>query len=102
MTRRDRDFRAPSSAADDAWLLRACLGADGHGSSFLLPGVYRTEAAARRAAATRLGKPTGDRAAAQSGGPDPDGTLLCLFIVRPDGTSYRYLPNPSTDPSAQS
>ncbi len=81
------------------WLLLVCLGSEGNGLRFLLPGVYRTEAAARRAAAL-VGGLTGERPPAQAGGHGPDDTPSRLFVVRPDGTSYRYQPDPDDCRSA--
>jgi len=61
------------------------------GEDYELPGAYRSEARARRAAQQRLAQIERQQPSAISGG--QDGIQDQVFIIRPDGTQYRYLPH---------
>jgi hypothetical protein len=58
-----------------------------------LPGRYRTEAGAKRAARRRLRYLERTQSSALSGGQKEFGIQDQVFIVRPDKTDYRYLPD---------
>jgi len=58
-----------------------------------LPGQYWTEAGAQRAARRRLRYLERTQPSASSGGQKEFGIQDRVFIVRPDTTNYRYLPD---------
>jgi len=58
-----------------------------------LPGRYWTEAAAKRGARRRLRYLERTQPSALSGGQKEFGIQDQVFIVRPDKTDYRYLPD---------
>jgi hypothetical protein len=60
------------------------------GESYKLPGRYRSEAQAQRAAHRRLRQVERNQPAETSGG--QNGIQDQVFIIRPDATEYRYLP----------
>ena len=62
------------------------------GTDYALPGTYRSEAGARRAAGRALKQIERGQPSATSGGQKPGGVQDRVYIVRPDGTSYRYRP----------
>ena len=63
-------------------------------------GDYPTEAAALEAAAAWIAKIELSQPTARSGGQKPDGIQDRVYIARPDGTRYRYLP-PGIQPDAE-
>jgi hypothetical protein len=58
-----------------------------------VPGEYRSEAEAQKAARKRLELLEQRQPSASSGGQKPDGIQDRVYIIRPDGTGYRYLPD---------
>jgi len=62
------------------------------GEDYQLPGAYRSEAQVLRAAQKRLAQIERQQPSETSGG--QDGIQDQVFIMRPDGTQYRYLPDP--------
>lgn len=60
------------------------------GEPYPLDGVYGTEAAARRAAQDRLDMLERTQPTAASGGQADLGIQDRVYVVRPDGTKYRY------------
>jgi hypothetical protein len=60
------------------------------GQDYALRGVFWTEKAAQRAARRRLAELERSQPSATSGG--QDGIQDQVYVVRPDGTSYRYRP----------
>jgi hypothetical protein len=60
------------------------------GENYPLPGGFRTEKAAQNAARRRLAELERSQPSATSGG--QDGIQDQVYVVRPDGTSYRYRP----------
>jgi hypothetical protein len=85
-----RDWLRFLRFAGGQWRLR------GHdtfaGEDYPLPGTYWTEAQAQRAARRRLAELERMQPSASSGGQRPGGIQDRVYIVRPDGTAYRYLP----------
>lgn len=78
------------SAGGGPWRLR---GYDTFaGEWYPLAGEYPTETAARQAAAAELRDREEEQPTAQSGGQHPGGIQDRLFVVRPNGSVYRYLP----------
>jgi hypothetical protein len=65
------------------------------GASYPLKGVYGTEAAAQAAARDRLAYLETTQPTASSGGQGRLGIQDRVYVVRPDGTRYRYLGSPS-------
>ena len=65
------------------------------GESYPLPGIYFSEKSAQRAAQRELRKLEKMQPSGQSGGQKEGGIQDRVFIVRPDGTTYRYLPEDS-------
>jgi hypothetical protein len=63
------------------------------GEDYPLPGRYRTEAGAEKAARRRLRYLERTQPSALSGGQKELGIQDQVFIVRPDDTNYRYLPD---------
>jgi len=59
--------------------------------SYPLPGTYRSEADAIAAARLRLVELEQEQPSASSGGQGEGGIQDRVFVVRPDGTSYRVL-----------
>jgi len=62
------------------------------GEAYPLPGSYRTEAQAQKAARKRLADLERTQPSVSSGGQRPGGIQDQVYIVRPDGSAYRYLP----------
>ena len=62
------------------------------GESYPLAGSFFSEQAARRAAKKELKKLEKLQPSRYSGGQQPGGIQDQISIVRPDGSSYRYLP----------
>jgi hypothetical protein len=60
------------------------------GEDYALRGVFWTEKAAQRAARRRLAELERSQPSATSGG--QDGIQDQVYVVRPDGTSYRFRP----------
>jgi hypothetical protein len=62
------------------------------GEAYDLEGSYFSEKAARRAAKRELKHLEKLQPSQDSGGQGPKGIQDRIFIIRPDGSSYRYLP----------
>lgn len=62
------------------------------GSPYPLPGEYNNEEEARRVAKARLKELEKRNPSETSGGQGATGIQDRVFIVRPDGSKYRYLP----------
>lgn len=62
------------------------------GESYHLAGPFFSEKAATRAAKKELKKLEKMQLSRYSGGQQPGGIQDHIYIVRPDGSSYRYLP----------
>lgn len=61
--------------------------------SYALPGEYSDESEARDAAHARLEELERTQPTSSSGGQDWHGIQDKVLVVRPDGSSYRYLPH---------
>lgn len=89
LIRKCKDLLVRLAASRRSWRL---LGYDTFaGTYYSVPGRYWSEQAARRAAKGYLKKVEREQPSRQSGG--QKGIQDRVFIVRPDGSMYRYLPN---------
>jgi hypothetical protein len=66
------------------------------GDRYHLAGPFFSERAARRAAKRELRKIEKMQPTESSGGQGPSGIQDRVYIVRPDGSIYRYLPEESS------
>ena len=62
------------------------------GEPYPLPGEYGSQKEAEEAAAQRMGRLEKTQPSETSGGQSFDGIQDRIYIIRPDGTTYRYIP----------
>lgn len=62
---------------------------------YALEGEYSSQQAVERAAETELREIEKTQPTASTGGQEEDGIQDQVFVVRPDGTKYRYTGNPT-------